>query len=221
MTSDPPEEPADEELPQAPGIARAAPRSISELHLKSILESLIFVSEKPVTASDLAKIARAEVREVRRLLDELRKEYLGRGIQLDEIGGAWQFRSSAANAPFVREYVQAKPVRLSRAQVETMAIVAYRQPITRPEIDDVRGVDSGSAMKVLLERDLVRMIGRKEEAGRPLLYGTTHHFLEFFGMRSLRDLPSLREFTELSEESKATMAAENLGEKSETEGSSG
>lgn len=203
--TDTPDTPPDE-LPPTPGVARAAPRSISELHLKSILESLVFVSEKPVSASDLAKVARAEVREVRRLLEELRKEYQGRGIQLDELAGGWQFRSAAANAPFVREYVQARPVKLTRAQVETLALVAYRQPITRPEIDDVRGVDSGSALKVLLERDLVRMIGRKEEPGRPLLYGTTTQFLEFFGMRSLRDLPLLREFTELSEESQATLA---------------
>jgi segregation and condensation protein B len=107
----------------------------------------------------------------------------------------------------VRELLQAKPVRLSRAQVETLAIVAYRQPITRPEIDEVRGVDTGSALKILLERDLVRTIGRREEPGRPLLYGTSRFFLEFFGLRSLRDLPMLREYTELSEESQASLTA--------------
>jgi segregation and condensation protein B len=95
--------------------------------------------------------------------------------------------------------------------VETLAIVAYRQPITRPEVDEVRGVDSGSALKVLLERGLVRTIGRREEPGRPLLYGTTSHFLEFFGLRNLRDLPMLREYTELSPESEATLT-ETLGD---------
>ncbi len=201
--------------PAMPGPARAGPRSVSELHLKGVIESLVFASEKPITVQQIADVARAEGREVRRLLHELRAEYQPRGIHLDEVAGAWQFRSSATNAPFVRELLQAKPVRLTRAQVETLAIVAYRQPITRPEVDEVRGVDSGSALKVLLERNLVRMIGRKEEAGRPLLYGTTTHFLEFFGLRSLRELPVLREFTELSPESLATLNTELAGAGSE------
>ena len=106
----------------------------------------------------------------------------------------------------MRELLQAKPVRLSRAQLETLAIVAYRQPVTRPEIDEVRGVDSGSALKVLLERELLRMLGRKDDVGRPVLYGTSSAFLEFFGLKSLRELPALREFTELSEESSAVLA---------------
>lgn len=200
--------PPDEPAPAAPGLARAGPRSVSELHLKGVIESLVFAAEKPITVAQIAEVARAEAREVRRLLQELHQEYLPRGIHLDEVAGAWQFRSSAANAPFVRELLQAKPVKLTRAQVETLSIVAYRQPVTRPEVDEVRGVDSGSALKVLLERNLIRMIGRKEEAGRPLLYGTTTHFLEFFGMRSLRDLPVLREYTELSPESEATLQRE-------------
>jgi segregation and condensation protein B len=208
---------ADETGEQAathPGPARAAPRSVSEAHLKGIIESLVFVSDKPLTAGEIARIARAETWDVRRLLDELRHEYRGRGLQLDEIAGGWQFRSSAANAPFVRELLQAKPVKLTRAQVETLAILAYRQPITRPEIDEIRGVDSGSALKVLLDRDLIRMLGRKEDVGRPVLYGTSGHFLEFFGLKSLRELPTLREFTDLTPESEATLVRE-LGETDE------
>jgi segregation and condensation protein B len=190
-----------------PGPARAAPRSISEQHLKGVIESLVFASDKPMTPSDIARIARADARDVRRLLEELREEYKPRGVHLDEVAGGWQFRSSAANAPFVRELLQAKPVKLTRAQVETLAIVVYRQPVTRPEIDEIRGVDSGGALKVLLERELVRMMGRKEEAGRPVLYGTTPTFLQFFGLKSLRDLPTLREFTELTAESEAELSA--------------
>jgi segregation and condensation protein B len=102
-------------------------------------------------------------------------------------------------------------VKLTRAQIETLAIAAYRQPITRPEIDEIRGVDSGATLKLLLERDLVRILGKKDEPGRPLLYGTTNHFLEFFNMKSLKDLPTLREFTELSDESRRVAEAE-LGE---------
>ncbi len=197
----------DEDFPASPGVARAIGRSVSEQHLRTVLESLVFASDHPLTVVELAKITRAEARDVRKLLNELKAEYQPRGIHLDEVAGAWLFRSSAGNAPFVRELLQARPVRLSRAQVETLAIVAYRQPVTRPEVDEVRGVDTGSSLKVLLDRDLVRTIGRREEPGRPLLYGTTRFFLEFFGLRSLRDLPMLREYTELSEESQASLTA--------------
>ena len=117
---------------------------------------------------------------------------------LDEVAGGWLFRTNAQYAPFVRELAGGSPVRLTRAQIETLAIMAYRQPITRPEIDDIRGVDSGATLKLLLERDLVRILGKKDEPGRPLLYGTTTQFLEFFGLKSLKDLPTLREFTELT-----------------------
>jgi segregation and condensation protein B len=98
--------------------------------------------------------------------------------------------------------VQQKPTKLSRAQLEVLSIIAYRQPVTRPEVDDVRGVDSGSALKLLLERNLIKIIGKKDEAGRPMLYATTTDFLELFGLKNLRDLPTLREFTELTQESR-------------------
>ena len=132
-------------------------------------------------------------------------------MRLDEVANGFMFRTSPVFAPFVREQVAKKPVRMSRAQLETLAIVAYRQPITRPEIDDVRGVDSGAVLKSLLDRDLVRIIGKKDEPGRPMLYGTTPAFLEFFGLKALGDLPTLREFTELTDESKRTYERE-LGE---------
>jgi len=121
---------------------------------------------------------------------------------VDEIAGGFQFRTSPRFAPFVRMLVQQKPTKLSRAQLEVLSIIAYRQPVTRPEIDDVRGVDSGSGLKLLLERNLIKIIGKKEEAGRPLLYATTQEFLELFGLKNLRDLPTLREFAELNQESR-------------------
>ncbi len=181
---------------------------ISRAHLKGLLEALIFVSDHPIKANDLAKTAAASSKLVRELLVELKAEYDSRGVQLDEVAGAWIFRSNVAYAPFVRDLAKQKPVRLSRAQVETLAILAYRQPITRPEIDDIRGVDCGPVLKVLLERDLVRILGRKDEPGRPMLYGTTSIFLEFFGLKSLKDLPTLREFTELSEDSRRVVERE-------------
>jgi len=184
---------ADDALPPT-----AAPTSRAQL--KRALESLIFVSDQIITAQQLARIVKVKLAEVREMLAELSVDYEGRGIELVEVSGGYQFRSAAACAPFVRDLVADRPARLTRAQLETLALIAYRQPITRPEIDDVRGVDSGSAVKVLCERDLVKILGRKDEAGRPLLYGTTPFFLEFFGMNSMHELPTLREFTELTAE---------------------
>jgi segregation and condensation protein B len=185
--------------------------AVARKHLKGVIEALIFASERPIPARELARSANAEHRVIRELLVELVGEYEGRGFRLDEVAGGYVFRTSPAFAPFVRDVTDQKPVKMSRAQVETLAIVAYRQPITRPEVDDVRGVDSGAALKSLLERDLVRILGKKDEPGRPMLYGTTAQFLEFFGMKSLGDLPTLREFTELTEESRRAYERE-LGE---------
>ena len=185
-----------------------AARELSRAHLKGLIEALVFASDKPVKDREIARLASAPVRQVRELLQELKVIYAKRGIVLDEIAGGWLFRTSAQFAPFVRELSAERPVRLTRAQVETLAIVAYRQPVTRPEIDDIRGVDSGATLRLLLERDLLRILGKKDEPGRPLLYGTTNQFLEFFGLKSLKDLPTLKEFTELSDESRRVAETE-------------
>jgi segregation and condensation protein B len=160
---------------------------------------------------DIVKATKADRVLVKELVGELVGEYRHRGFRLDEVAGGFAFRTSPAFSPFVRELGEKKPVRMSRAQLETLAIVAYRQPVTRPEVDEVRGVDSGAALKSLLERELVRILGKKDEPGRPMLYGTTPAFLEFFGLRALADLPTLREFTELSDDSRRTFERE-LGE---------
>ncbi len=179
--------------------------------LKNVLESLIFVSDGPVTAKRLARAARATIAEVQPLLDELVADYQHRGVHLYYVAGGYQFRSARETADFVKTLVAPKPIRLTRAQLETLAIIAYRQPITRPEVDDVRGVDSGSSLKVLTDRGLVKILGRKDEPGRPLVYGTTPKFLEFFGLGSLKDLPTLQEFSDLTDEHKA-LFEEKTGE---------
>lgn len=184
---------------------------VQRKHLRGLIEALVFASDSPISPKELAKLASAPQKHVRELLGELQVDYATRGIHLDEVAGGWVFRTSAQYAPFVRDLTKQKPVRLTRAQVETLAIIAYRQPITRPEIDDVRGVDSGPVLKLLLERDLVRILGKRDEPGRPMIYGTTAQFLEFFGLKSLKDLPTLREFTELSDESREAFEDE-LGE---------
>lgn len=192
-----------EELPENDPEGEEQSAALSGAALKRVLESLIFVADKPVSAKQLAHSARSTLAEVRPLLEELVSEYEPRGVQLCLVAGGYQFRSSSECAEFVQAFVAPKPLRLSRAQLETLAIVSYRQPITRPEVDEVRGVDSGSALRMLAERRLVKILGRKDEPGRPLLYGTTPTFLEFFGLESLKDLPTLKEFSELSEEHKA------------------
>ena len=215
LTGDPPDvtprddaasEASDAAEDEAAGVEEA--RELTRSHLRGLLEALVFASDKPVKAGELARLASAPVTHVRELLAELKGTYASRGIVLDEVAGGWLFRTSVQYAPFVREMSSEKPVRLSRAQVETLAIAAYRQPITRPEVDDIRGVDSGATLKLLLERDLLRILGKKDEPGRPILYGTTTQFLEFFGLKSLKDLPTLKEFTELSDESRRVAEAE-------------
>jgi segregation and condensation protein B len=196
-------EPGDPEIEEA--------RALSHAHLRGLLEALVFAGDRPLKAIELARLASAPVKQVRELMLELKELYAGRGVVLDEIAGGWLFRTSVQYAPFVRELTSERPVRLTRAQIETLAITAYRQPITRPEIDEIRGVDSGATLKLLLERNLLRILGHKDEPGRPLLYATTSQFLEFFGLKSLKDLPTLREFTELSDESRRAAEAE-LGE---------
>lgn len=188
-------------LPVA-GPHRTRPKPLGRQHLKSVLESVLFAAAVPLALRQLTRLTQSTKDELQPLLAELQAEYATRGFRLVEIADGYQLRTAIENAPFVRELVGQKPTRLSRAQLEVLAIVAYRQPITRPEVDEVRGVDSGAALKLLGDRLLIRVLGRKEEPGRPLLYGTTSAFLEFFSLKSLRDLPSLREFSELSEESR-------------------
>jgi segregation and condensation protein B len=197
---DEPFEGDEEGRPTGPGLAGTV--ALDPDDVKGALEALILVSDKPVPAMRLARLTRQDLGLVRRALGELSQEYAERGIALDEVAGGYQFRTAPRYAPFVRNLTQQKPTKLTRAQLEVLAIIAYRQPVTRPEIDDVRGVDSGSAIKVLLERDVIKIIGKRDDAGRPMLYATTNGFLELFGLKNLRDLPTLKEFAELSPESR-------------------
>ncbi|MEO6953878.1 MAG: SMC-Scp complex subunit ScpB [Polyangia bacterium] len=189
--------------PPDPGSADAAsPR------LQSIVESLLFAADRPLGLRQLADLVEEpEVERIRAAVLAVEQSWRERGVQLHEVAGGFQFRTNPENASWVQKLLQQKPVRLSRALLETLAIVSYRQPITRPEIDEIRGVDSGGTLKTLMDRTLVRILGKKEEVGRPLLYGTTKEFLEFFSLRDLKDLPTLREYHELSEEHQAQVAA--------------
>jgi segregation and condensation protein B len=182
-------------------LASAAKRFSPE-RLRTIVETLLFLAERPLTVEELRQATGAEVERLDKALDKLSGHYREGvcGIVLHEVAGGWQLRSSPDNSAFARRWLKVKPQRLTRAALETLAIIAYRQPVTRPEIEDIRGVDCGAVVKALLERRLVKILGKKEEPGRPILYGTTKEFLEFFSLKDLASLPTLREFHELSEE---------------------
>lgn len=185
--------------------------SFAPERIGSVIESLLLISPEPVAYARLTEIIRieepavseAEVLEaieqlVARYRDDTRSVALG--IRVEDLGDALQFRTVGENGAFVRRLLAAKPQKLSKASLETLSVVAYRQPVTKPEVESIRGVDSGAALKSLLEHDLVKILGKREEIGRPIIYGTTRHFLEFFGLRSLAELPTLREYHELDEE---------------------
>jgi len=172
--------------------------------LRPIVEALVFASEEPITVERLAKILdEPEKKVIRECLHALRDEYTeqGRGFTLEEVGGAFQLRTRADFAPWVRRLKDVKPQKFSAAALETLAIVAYRQPVLRQEIEDVRGVDVGAVLKTLLDRRLVKVLGRKDVPGKPLLYGTTREFLSVFNLKNLSELPSLRDLKELEQES--------------------
>lgn len=177
-------------------------RRLSPERVKALVESLLFVTDKPVTLDqlhDATGLDRPRLLEALGALARERAEGEG-GTLLVEVAGGWQLRTHPESSDYVRRLLRLRPHRLTRAALETLAIVAYRQPVTRPEVEDVRGVDSGAVLKALLERKLLKILGKKEEVGRPLLYGTTREFLEFFALKDLSGLPTLREFQELSEE---------------------
>jgi segregation and condensation protein B len=175
-----------------------------------VIEALLFSSPVPLTLQAAKEASGFETPAIRTALDALAERYApGKGgVVLSEVGGAYQLRTSADTATAVRRLLKVRPQRLTRAALETLALVAYRQPITRADVEDVRGVDCGAVLKALLERKLLRILGKKEELGRPLLYGTSREFLEFFGLKALDQLPTLREFQELNEESRSIVEKE-------------
>lgn len=177
--------------------AADAPAAAEDLaRLESLLESLLLAAGSPVPLARLVEVvdgpARRDVVAALRTLGE-RYEQDGRGMRLVHVAGGWQLRSAPEHGPFVRKLLGGRPPRLSRAMMETLAIVAYRQPCTKPEIEAIRGVDADATLNTLLERRMVRITGRKEAPGRPLLYATTREFLEVFGLPDLNALPPLAE----------------------------
>lgn len=179
--------------------------------LKPIIESLIFVSEEPISEGGIfqaiSEQTQVEKLQIRECLSIIEREWNGdasRGIGLIQVAGGFQFRTKPGLADWLKQLGIPKPTRLSGPALETLAIVAYRQPIVRSEVEKIRGVDSGAVLKTLLDRHLLRIIGRRDEPGQPLLYGTTKEFLEIFNLKALSELPTLKDIEDLMRERRIT-----------------
>jgi len=176
-------------------------REISSAELKSITEALVFVADEPINAKTIAEVIDVDREAVEKALAELVEEYDARasGLQLREIAGGWQIATRAEHHENVRAYLKSKPsAKLSLASLETLAVIAYKQPVTVPEILEIRGVQSPSAIKTLLDKRLIVAKGRKETVGRPMMYGTSREFLIQFGLKDLSELPSVEDFQDLA-----------------------
>lgn len=167
----------------------------------AIIEALIFVAEEPLSAKTMAEVLREDREVIETALAELAQEFNGRngGLQLREVAGGWQFATRPEYHEHVRAYLKSRPsAKLSIASLETLAVVAYKQPVTVPEILEIRGVQSPSSIKTLLDKKLIVAKGRKETVGRPMMYGTSKDFLMQFGLKDLGELPSMEDFQDLS-----------------------
>jgi segregation and condensation protein B len=180
--------------------AEGAPELASE-EVRAILEALIFASPQPLTPREIGKVLGSVAKEAwQAAVEELRADYArgGRGLQLVEVAGGYQITTRPEYNDWVRELLDPRaPTRLSIQALETLAVIAYKQPVTLPEIIELRGVKSGGVVKTLLEKRLIRITGRKEVVGRPILYGTTKEFLLHFGLKDLGELPKIEEFAEV------------------------
>jgi segregation and condensation protein B len=196
------EVPAVEDARDEPHAPEAEEGSVLPLpQVRAVIEALVFASPQPITPKEIARVLQGVPREVwQKQLAELQGDYSRdeRGLQIVEIAGGFQVTTRPEYNDWVRELLDPRtPTRLSIQALETLAVIAYKQPVTLPEIIELRGVKSGGVVKTLLEKRLIRIMGRKEVVGRPILYGTTKQFLLHFGLRDLEELPKIEEFAEV------------------------
>jgi segregation and condensation protein B len=171
-------------------------------NIKAVIEALVFASDAPLALEKICIIlSGVEKSEIKEALEKLVLEYNERqgGIYLQEVAGGFQFRTRPEISPWVKKLKSTKPHSLSPQAMETLAIIAYKQPIVKSEIESIRGVDVGAPLKGLLDKKLIRIVGRKDVPGKPIIYGTTRKFLEVFNLKDLLDLPNLRELKELNQ----------------------
>ncbi len=180
----------------------AGPYTVQSLEeRKAIIEALIYVSDEPLSAKSIAVVLKEDQQVIDEAIAGLTEEFNSRvsGLQLREIAGGWQFATRPEYHEHVRAFLKSRPgAKLSLASLETLAVIAYKQPITVPEILEIRGVQSPSSIKTLLDKKLIVAKGRKETVGRPMMYGTSKEFLIQFGLKDLSDLPSIEDFEDLA-----------------------
>ena len=179
--------------------------------IKELLEALFLCSSEPLTLAALVEITGYESEDILETLDQLQQDYLqqGRGFEICEIAGGWMFSTFPRHAPYIEKLVKPKLSSLSQASLEVLSIIAYRQPITRGEMEEIRGVNCDSSVNTLLDRGLIREAGRKNVPGKPILFETTTDFLKYFGLTSLKDLPQLPDRNEADIGEADTSEAEN------------
>jgi segregation and condensation protein B len=182
-------------------LAEERPAGGEEAQLKAILEAIVYVTDEPLSAQQIAAALEAPLDRVKRLLDELVASYgePQHGLTIREVAGGYKMATKAEHHEAVRAFVKklTPPLKLSLAALETLAVIAYKQPITTPEIMEIRGVQGAGVLKTLLDRKLIAESGRKNVIGKPILYKTTKEFLVQFGLKDLAELPTLKEFEEL------------------------
>lgn len=182
--------------------ADARPHTLqSEAERAAVIEALIFVSDEPLSVKTISEVLREDRELVDAAIVELSTEFNARnsGLQLREVAGGWQFATRPEYHEHVRAFLKSRPsAKLSLASLETLAVIAYRQPVTVPEILEIRGVQSPSSIKTLLDKRLIVAKGRKETVGRPMMYGTSKEFLIQFGLKDLTELPSIEDFQDLA-----------------------
>jgi len=167
--------------------------------LKSVVENVLLAADQPINASELSKIFidGTDKDQLQSILDELKEEYNSRNLQIMEVADGYQLCTRHEFNDFIRKYLKLdRSTRLSQPSLDTLSIIAYKQPLTRQEVDDIRGVDSSGVMKTLLEKKVIGPAGRKKVPGRPIMYRTTQKFLEYFGLKDLSDLPTLEDLRE-------------------------
>ena len=191
----------DTELESASNDEIEGQREIGSAELKAIAEALIFVADEPLSSRTIAEVIDVDREAIERAIAELVAEYDARnsGLQLREIAAGWQIATRPEHHEQIRAYLKSRPsAKLSLASLETLAVIAYKQPVTVPEILEIRGVQSPSAIKTLLDKRLIVGKGRKETVGRPMMYGTSKEFLIQFGLKDLSELPSIEDFQDLA-----------------------
>jgi segregation and condensation protein B len=191
---------SEEEISQEEEIAIEPKAARSPAELVALVEALIFVADEPITTRVLAEVLEEERDAIRAAVEQLAAEYEAResGLQLREIAGGWQIATRTEFHEEVRRFLKTRPsAKLSIASLETLAVIAYKQPVTVPEILEIRGVQSATSIKTLLDKRLIVAKGRKEAVGRPIQYGTSKEFLVQFGLKDLSELPSIEDFEDL------------------------